>query len=197
MGLDSVSANVELLAVLWMWVGWMGKGPSVVSEDVSVWAGEAVSELFLFAVLLFASLALSILWPGAGSLVVIVDEPTGACHHICDSINTVVEFVTNLWVFMGEVAVLSWALNRGHSRLELGTFSTVDGEGKITAFMVGALDFEEETIRTELLFWLGIHTLIVLVALLRVCEETVWLWTFECGGEPKQGEEDYRSFNHF
>jgi len=184
LGLDSVSANVEFLAVLWMWVGWMGKGPSVVSEYVSVWAGETVSELFLFAVLLFASLALSILWPGAGSLVVIIDETTGACHHICCSINTVVEFVTDLWVFMGEVAVLSWALNRGHSRLEFGTLSTVHGEGQITAFMVGALDLEEETIRTKLLLGLTLHTLIVLVTLLGVCVEPIRLWTFEGGGEP-------------
>jgi len=49
-------------------------------------------------------------------LVVIVNEATWAWDNIGNSIDAIVEFVTNLWVFVGEVAVLSWALNGGLSR---------------------------------------------------------------------------------
>lgn len=50
--------------------------------------------------------------------------------------------------------------------------------------MVGVLDFKKEPIWTQLLFWLTINTFVVLVALLRISEESVRFWTLESGGHP-------------
>lgn len=44
LGLDSISANVEFLAVLGMWVGRMGQWASVISKNVSIWAGETIGK---------------------------------------------------------------------------------------------------------------------------------------------------------
>jgi hypothetical protein len=198
LGLDSVSANVKLLAVLGVRVGGVGEWAVVVSKHFGAGAWETVGKLFLFAVFRLASLALSILWPGAGALVVIIDEPTGARHNIRCSINTVVEFVANLWIFMGEVAILSWALNRGHSRLKFGTLSTINGEGKITSLMVGILDLKKETVWTQLFLRLVIHTLIVLVTLLWVGKEAIWFWAFEGGTQAQKGKKHNNgSSDHF
>ena len=57
--------------------------------------------------------------------------------------------------------------------------TTVNIERVVAQFTVGVGCFEKKSIGTELLFWCFSYTFIILVALFRVGEESIFLWTSE------------------
>lgn len=57
-----------------------------------------------------AALLLGLIWPGADSSFVVVDESTWAGDHVELAIDAVVELITDVAFFMGKVTVLPWAM---------------------------------------------------------------------------------------
>jgi len=115
-------------------------------------------------------------------LVIVVDETAGAGDWIGNALYAIVETITDLWVFVREITVPSWTLDGRDGGLKIGSVSAVNAEGQVTTFVVRVLDFEEESIRTQFLFWDAVYALVVFVTLLGIGKEPVVLWTFEGGG---------------
>lgn len=79
----------------------------------TVFAVGAVKQTLLLLALGGTSGFLGFVWPGADPSFFVVDQPIGTGDHVELSIDTVVEFVADAAVFMGEVAVLPGAVKTG------------------------------------------------------------------------------------
>jgi len=129
-----------------------------------------------------------VFWPSASTLIIVINEAAGAGHGIWIAIYAVVKFVTDFWIFVGEITVFTGTLDSSLGGLKFSPISTIDGEWKVTTFMIRVFNFKQESIGAKFSFSFVVNTLVIFVALFRVREKSVVFWALECGCESDQSE---------
>jgi len=117
LGLDSVSADVEFLAIFWVRISWVRQRTVVGAQNFLVRTRKSISQFLFFSVFLFASFSLRRFWPSASSLVVVVNESAGASDGVGNALYTIVKAIADLRIFVRKVTVLARTLNCRHSGL--------------------------------------------------------------------------------
>lgn len=173
----AIPADVELLAVIWVWEGRVRQGAAVGASHLAVWAREPVVQHVLLAVETVMSVALA--RPGAGTAGVIVDEARRAGHFVGFSVHTVYELITHLRIRVPEITVGSWTSVARLWFLQFRAVSALHIGGVVAASLTWISVVEHKTVWTQLLLWFTLRTLVVHVTLDRVWEVTSLLRTTE------------------
>lgn len=106
--LNTVQADVELLAIVWVWEVWVSNNLTwLIILLLLLWTLESIGCLLA---LLDASFASCILRPHTCACVFVKVESTSALVLDIVAVNACVESVADCWIGMSEEAVLTWTV---------------------------------------------------------------------------------------
>lgn len=101
----TIFANIELGAVLWMWIRRMGQNPAKWSWYISIGANKTVVQDVSFHV--FAQ-STGIGRPDATGHLILVDQTRWTGHYLRHTVDAIDETITSGWVFVLEVSISAW-----------------------------------------------------------------------------------------
>lgn len=105
---NAIKAHVEFLTVFRMGKMWMSDNLSIcVILCLISWTWESIFKFFFG---FFATLTISCGWPYTSSWIFIEMKTRGTFVFNIFAINTLIESITDSWVWMGEETILSWAV---------------------------------------------------------------------------------------
>lgn len=127
-------------------------------------------------------LFLSFIWPRTNSSVFVVDKTSGTGDSVVFAVNTVIEFITDMTVFMGEVSVLPGAVLTWFRGLSFRPLGTIDVEWQVTLLDGWVVVVEDHAVRAELFRYHTVGAYVILVALVSVGEVPVRFRALVCEG---------------